>query len=232
MEQAKHTRTTAKGQFTRAEKSLLKSLEGEDIPVSTIERRFDDLRARWEKVQDAHDTYHDVVVDMTDDEGNPVDTNLEGWIEEMIERFERIEIRTDKRVEEIKKKINNKESVERNGNKSDVSAVKIEKTKFPPFDGQIRRFPQFKVEFNKHIRPQCNQYDLAFVLRNQLVPAVRQEVESCGDDYDAIWERLEHLYGNRGKLVDLILQDIKGLPFSRNDSKVTLQMIKIIERAH
>ena len=55
MEEAKKERATAKGQFTRAEDSLSKALEGEDVPVSTIERRFGELQRRWEKVQITHD---------------------------------------------------------------------------------------------------------------------------------------------------------------------------------
>ena len=233
MEQAKKARTSAKSQFTRAETSLTKSLESSDILAPTIERRFEELRAKWEKVQDAHDDYAELAVDAKDAEGNPVDNNLEGWLEEIIERFENVEIRTDKRVAELKKKDDRKpEGGEKGKDKSErVSAVKIEKSKFPPFDGQLRKYPQFRVEFNNFIKPQCNKSELAFVLRNHLVSAVREEVESCGDDYSAIWDRLDHLYGNKGKLVDLILQDIKSLPFSKDDSKVTLQMIKIIERA-
>ena len=56
-EEYKKKRTTAKSQFTRYANRLQKALDLEDCDVWTLEARYADLKERWERVQDAHDTY-------------------------------------------------------------------------------------------------------------------------------------------------------------------------------
>ena len=229
MDAAKQSRTIAKGQFTRAEQSLKKAIELPDCPLATVERRFNDLKEKWTTVQDAHDAYTAFSETMNADDSN----NLDDWIGDLVDRFEEIEISADKSVAK-KRKQADKDA------KSDMKpvivqqnhAVKIERMKFPQFDGDIRRYPQFREDFDKHIHPQCQTEQLAFVLKTYLASKVREEVESCGDDYYLIWERLDQRYGNIGKLIDAILYEVKCLPYGRNDSATTLQMINIVEKAH
>ena len=55
---SKAKRTSAKTQFTRSEKKLKEALlDADSYPISLIERRLDDLKIRWNTVQDAHDEY-------------------------------------------------------------------------------------------------------------------------------------------------------------------------------
>ena len=57
----KTARSTAKAQFTRAEKKLNDCLaipqDQQGVPVATIKRRFDDLSTKWSDTQNAHDAY-------------------------------------------------------------------------------------------------------------------------------------------------------------------------------
>ena len=87
------------------------------------------------------------------------------------------------------------------------------KLKFENFDGDIRKYSLFKHEFTKFIRPQYEASEEAFVLKSYLEPSVREEVNSLGDDAEAIWNRLDTKYGDVGKLVDNIMTDIKNLKF-------------------
>ena len=43
--------------------------------------------------------------------------------------------------------------------------------------------------------------------------------------------RLDHLFGRR-KAVDLILQDIKNIPYSKNDINASIKLINTFELAH
>ena len=138
MEGAKTNRTTAKTQFTRAENSLQKALDTPDIPISTIERRFTELGARWERIQEAYDAYAVHAAQMTDDEAQKLDE----WIDEITARYEEIEIRTDKYTESRTPKVVKQEQTATKNEQ--VSAVKIEIMKFTPFNGDIRRYPQFR----------------------------------------------------------------------------------------
>ena len=235
MEKAKGERTTAKSQFTRSKNSLEKSLLQSDTPLTTIERRFEDLRSKWENVQDSHDAYCLYASKDKDNEGNPIDTNLDGWIKELMEIFEDMELKADKMIESRKRTEGNQnrvEGIEKNGKAvGKVSALKIDKAKLPPFDGNVRTYPQFKSDFINHIEPHCNRTELALVLRIHLGPEVKERVESCGSNYGEIWNRLDHLFGRR-KAVDLILLDIKNIPYSKNDINTSIKLINTIELAH
>ena len=55
-EVSKAKRTTAKRVFTRTEKALIQALDT-DALEETIQRRFEEFRRQWDKVQEAHDSY-------------------------------------------------------------------------------------------------------------------------------------------------------------------------------
>ena len=103
---------------------------------------------------------------------------------------------------------------------------------FSKFNGEIRRYPQFKEEFTKHVATMYRDEQLAFVLKSYLTKEVREEVESCGEDYDAIWLRLDQRFGDRGRLVNKILDEVTHLSQEKDNDAVTLQMIKVVERAY
>ena len=70
-------RSNAKLNFGRAKKSLALAIDGEGVPVKTIERRFSELQKCWETVQTSHAAYAEEVLDKKDDQGNPNDANPE-----------------------------------------------------------------------------------------------------------------------------------------------------------
>ena len=113
------------------------------------------------------------------------------------------------------------------------SIIKFDKIKFDTFTGDIRRYPIFRSEFRKHIAPTCSPDEQAIVLKSYLSPEVRKETEGLGECIDDIWERLDELYGNERKLVDLIVAELDNLPYCReSDDKTTLNFISVIEKAH
>ena len=54
-EEAKKS-TICKGQFTRAEKLLTGAMK-DGVAIATFQKRYDDLKQRWNEVQEAHDAY-------------------------------------------------------------------------------------------------------------------------------------------------------------------------------
>lgn len=231
MDEAKQARTRAKALFTRSEKALEKVLNINDSPVATIGRKFDDFNAKWAVVQESHDKFASFEGDMNQGEKD----NLEPWLSELIDRFDTLEMEADK-IMEAKQKAANPVSAsmpERDHPPvSQSNIVKIESLRFSSFDGDIRRYPQFKQEFCLHIRPQCSKSQLGFVLKRYLCDKVREDVESCGDDYTAIWERLDQRYGDVGQLIRRILNEIQVLPVGSFDSTSTLRMIAVVDKAH
>ena len=236
----KTARTTLKGQFTRLEKKLNESLTpppegGQAVPIATIKRRFADLSEKWEKTQDAHDAYISVIA------GTSSEAELEteeGWINDISSRFDLLEIAFDRHLETVEKTVAvavlppPAAQVTPPTQAQTNSLLKLERIKLAPFDGNIRKYPEFKITFQKHVEPQFDAGQRALVLRSHLVETVREEVANAGEDYVKLWERLDQKYGNVGKLVDAILFQIKNLPSSIADSHATLSMIKVVETAH
>ncbi len=87
-----------------------------------------------------------------------------------------------------------------------MSKLKMAPLNVHPFTGDIRKFSQFRDEFNSLIRPLCAPKQIALALRNYLSNEVRAGVESIGNDFGQLWKRLELKW-----LVDAILQDIKAM---------------------
>ena len=94
------------------------------------------------------------------------------------------------------------------------NSIKLERVKFRTFDGDVRKYPKFKFEFNKFVAPLCAEKQLPFILKSYLCDSVRQEVETYDHDINAMWKRLDEKYGTIQKLIDCILSDLKNMPFA------------------
>ena len=165
--------------FTRADISLKNALQTPDRPVDTVRRRFDDLKGKWEACQDAHDALSQFSGEMVDNAAE----DLDGWIFELSERFENIEIASDTKIVTLTSAATSGAPEVRHGGTKDdsakrekVGAIKLERTKFSPFNGDIRGYPRFKEEFRKHLAPECRSGQLAFVLKSYLADSVCGEV--------------------------------------------------------
>lgn len=81
---------TAKGKFTSVISNLDRAMTAEAL-VTTIESRYDTLRAVWKKVQGKHDAYVKLL---------PGDELDEKWTEELNQTFSEMEVKTDSYLEE------------------------------------------------------------------------------------------------------------------------------------
>ena len=226
MDAAKTRRTTAKSVFTRYEKRLKTVLELEDADAWTLNNRYDDLKLRWERVQESHDEY---VTHLTEPEQTDA---AEEWMNEIAERFGQIEIEVGRKLRElsVESKVQ-KPSAEVTDAAPVKSIVKIDRMKFQMFEGDIKKYPEFKAEFIKHVQPQCDKTQQAFVLKGHLSESVRDEVSNVTDNYTEMWERLDQKYGNTGKLVDAILSDVKRISLRDTSDTNVLQMINVVQKA-
>lgn len=93
MEAAKQKRTTAKAQYTRAEKRLNDALKytWTDTPMATVERRYQEHKFRWNEVQNAHDEY--ISHAKPEEEAQVVAEDK--WIDDIASRFSKTEIDVD-----------------------------------------------------------------------------------------------------------------------------------------
>ena len=230
MDAAKAKRTTAKSQFTRYEKRLIAVLDLPDADEWILKTCYEDLKVRWERLQDAHDEYAAHLTEESEEWNS-----AEQWLDEIMERFDKAELEVGQKL----KKLNPKPEVFHPP--SDTSAsqpvsgkgiIKVDSMKFQTFEGDIKKYPEFKAEFVQHVQPQCGKSQQAFVLKQYLSESVRAEVSNVMDDYERMWERLDQKYGNTGKLVDAILADVKRISLMDSSNANVLQMINIVERAN
>ena len=227
---AKAARTAMKSKFTRAEKALNTALTSDDMPVETISRRFNDFKKTYENVETAHDTYV-AALELPEGDEDPE----EAWITSMIDRYEKLEIAHDKKIAELTKTAQpvvpaaNPTANTVAGKTTPASIFKPERMKFPPFNGNIRKYAKWKEEFETHIKPSCTEAQIAFVLKSHLCEGLREEMDALGGTETEIWERLDERFGNKSRLIDTILAEVRAIEHCDDDS-LTLKMIRTIER--
>ena len=114
-----------------------------------------------------------------------------------------------------------------------VAGLRMEKLKFPPFEGDCRKYPRFKEQFIRHIKPLYHVDQETFTLRSYLNDTVREDIEALGEDVEAAWARLDAKYGDEGKLIALVMSEIKRMnPASDKHPKTVLEIIATIENAY
>ena len=69
------------------------------------------------------------------------------------------------------------------------------------------------------------------MLKSYLSERVREEVNNIGDNAADVWSRLDQKYGKTGKVVDIILSDVKKLRRNNNSPSDSIRMIAIVEKA-
>ena len=150
MEAAKVFRAKEKVGFTRYEKRLLAVLEMDCVDEWTLQTRYNDLKARWERVQEAGDEYTATLVEVADQQA------AEKWIDEIMLRFDAIELDVGQKLKLLNVATKAHEAPVVRVEKND-SIVKIDKMKFQVFDGDMKMYPEFRAEFIKHVQPQCTE---------------------------------------------------------------------------
>ena len=70
---------------------------------------------------------------------------------------------------------------------TESSSIGLEKMKFEPFSGELRKYPRFKEEFIKHVKPSYKPHEEAFVLKPYFTPNIEEDVDSLRDDSTEIW---------------------------------------------
>ena len=239
MEEAKKQRSLAKSQFTRAENAVQSAVGlGKECPAWTLDKRYSELKKRWDNVQDAHDNY----VLLLEGDGGAVEPET-AWISEIEARFDKLElvVGIHMRGSDIESKarimsppeldMSTKAPEPKTIDRKRRPIVKIEPIKFQLFTGDIRKYPIFKEEFKTHIAPLCEKNQEIIVLKSYLSDSVRDEVLSASNDPTDVWKRLDNKYGRSDKIVDQVLNEIKSLPKSDIAGNI-LNMIKIVERAY
>lgn len=211
-------RSTNERSFSRSYKQLQQLLLNDKTLANTIERHLQLITDQWNAIQEYHDLY---AVTCLADEADIAAHDL--WIDPYYAKFVDIASQCDSFLLNAKMPFTST---------SAVNAIKLEKLKFRTFDGDARKYLKFKAEFNKFVRPLCEDSQITFVLKSHLCESVVRDVEHIDHDINLMWERLDNKYGNLRKIIDCILKDLKTLPINSAISRSSIELINVIESAY
>ena len=96
VEAAKKLRSTAKEEFTRVANNLSQAIYT-GVPTTTIESRYDELKAAWNEAQNKHDDFVKLLPCEELDEDRGIK------IEEESKTFSELEVKTDSYLENVSK---------------------------------------------------------------------------------------------------------------------------------
>ena len=108
----------------------------------------------------------------------------------------------------------------------------LEKIKFPVFTGKTRDWPQFKKDFQSQVVHFITEDTTkCYTLRNAL-PADAKVWARNGDYFVEIWKKLDEKYADEGKMVDIILAEVKNFKqLKDNENKRLIQFIDVLEKS-
>ncbi|XP_068742221.1 uncharacterized protein [Montipora capricornis] len=114
--------------------------------------------------------------------------------------------------------------------KEKTTNLSLEKIKLPKFDGEIRKYPQFKRDFQRHVEPTLDKGDVSYVLRSCLGKEPYETVKSVDDDINEMWKRLDDKYGDPAKVADVIIDSIRRTKIIREgEDKRLVEFVNMLE---
>lgn len=127
-------------------------------------------------------------------------------------------------------KIRNQESV---GQTKEQSSLRLEKLKMPRFDGDLRKYPRFKKDFEKQVLACMPKESAPYALRSCLGEEPLSVVRTVDDNIDEMLKRLDEKYGDPAKVVDVIIDSINAVKVIKDgEHKRFVEFVNIVEDAY
>lgn len=88
--------------------------------------------------------------------------------------------------------------------KGSGSSMRLERMKLPVFSGNVRDYPRFRSDFERHILPELESDEkAAYVLKSCLTGPPFYDVCNVDGDIKEMWKRLNEKYGQPSKLAQI-----------------------------
>ncbi|KAK4304813.1 hypothetical protein Pmani_023248 [Petrolisthes manimaculis] len=215
VEQRKQRRSAAKRKFSRKYNLFRESVSLEN-PELLLQNSFIEIQEAYNDVESAHEGYLEALV-------------IQGTGDSQIETEENY-------ITELEKKRNDAHAllIEHSDNKnklqnSQSTKVKIKALEPPKFDGNVREYPSFKSNFERLMNDNFGKDP--FALKQCLTGDALKTVLGVEDDYEEMFKRLDEKFGNKRKIVDFVINDLKSLKkLSDCDGKGFIKMVERVER--
>ena len=109
--------------------------------------------------------------------------------------------------------------------------LKVKNLDAPEFSGNIRDYPSFKRDYERHMMSSYGQDP--FALKKCLSGDALRTVKGVDDDFTEMFHRLDIKYGRPEKQADAVLNEIKKLkPITEGDDRAFIDTVDIIENCY
>ena len=144
------------------------------------------------------------------------------WIHDIQGRYIGIIVKLDVEIAKDEQLKESKQAIK--GNTTNLS---LEKIKLPTFYGEIRDYPQFKRDFQRHVEPTLDRGDVSYVFRSCLGKEPYETEKSVDDDINEMWKRLDDKYGDP---VNVIIDSIRRTKIIREgEDKRLVEFVNVLE---
>ena len=158
------------------------------------------------------------VVLLTHDAEDNVDAN---WKIAKYDEFMKITSSVDIYINKIKMSKNNM-----------AQNIRVKKLRSPNFNGNVRNYMRFIKDFENLVLPSVAPEQSAFALRQCLSPDVKTYLGN-DDDISSMLKTLEQRYGDPGKLVESVVEEVQRFrKIGDDDNKKLIQFINTIDRGY
>ena len=217
-DKARTRRNTARAVFEASYKSISHALQSKEIPNFALR----DLQTQIEDEFQECKKSNAELLQLLSSESAEAEMN---WIATIQTFYHEIN-------EKIVVSYTNVEEAKGTKQESTASApfLKLEKVRMPQFDGELRKYPQFKRDFKKQVMTQTQKSDAAYILRTCLEGEPARLVNSVDDDIDEMWQLLDEKYGDPAKVADVIIDGIKRFRILREgEDKRFIDFVTLVE---
>ena len=198
---------------TSVKEKIEKQMKSDEPILDIVKEELSDLKRQYEACKQIHQKYIVTLVSIPEPDIK--------WASNLQERVTKIS-------SSVSNLLQKKEDVKRGG-------ISHEKLKMPTFDGKIRDYPRFKADFERQILPKYKRdtYGAAYALKSCLSGEPLSIVRNVDDDHDEMWKRLDQKYGDKSRVIDTIMTEIKNLTHVNNaNSQEFIQLITTIENGY
>ena len=214
----------------------------EQCPVQQVKEAFSKYRSAFEEVEQRHEAYTETI---EDDEAYD---NEELWMADVQKIYTSVMIKfnaycisyrptadeTDTPQDSPSPQASTGTSMQQDVNAvHQTSSFKVERIKLPRFNGDVRMYHTFKADFLHMMAGKYNKRDAVTVLRSCLDGKPAEMVQGIGIDYDAVWDFLDTMFGDRRFTADAIINDINNFkPLRDDDDARFCEFTHLIRRSY
>ena len=195
-DEVKKQRKSAKSSFHRVYNVLIMGAEKNDSKIDVLMPQLNDLELKYHRLEENHEFLIEVLESDNEDD-KTMETSVTKDLESMYAELVK-----------VRKLVHGKRGMERDEKKG-FELVQIKKLDAPFYSGNIRDYPTFRKDYERHM---ISRYGSdPFALKKCLSGDAELAVRGVEDNFDEMLKRLDERYGRPEKLVDSVMSELRKI---------------------